>query len=218
MLNHERNICSRYSANSKERKRPYELVPPEARTRKVKNGEEKIIFRLLETRNEVKKMKAITVLEPWASLIACGAKKIETRSWKTSYRGKIAIHAAKSKKCIDMAGDEPFKSALKGNRGFMIDTKTGLVCCPGCVIAIADLVDCAQFAHTLIPKRNTILLKNQEVGKSEIEFGDCTPGRWGWILENVQRIKPVPVKGQQRIWNWNIPDDYFIENFFQGVK
>ncbi len=39
-------------------------------------------------------MKAITLWQPWASLIAIGAKKIETRSWATKYRGPLAIHAA----------------------------------------------------------------------------------------------------------------------------
>lgn len=148
-------------------------------------------------------MKAITVLEPSASLIACGAKKIETRSWATKYRGKIAIHAAKTiqGKFMDMVADEPFKSALAKNTGCMKDNRTGLLFNPGHVIAIADLVDCAQFTHSLIPKRNTILLNGQEVTENEIAFGDCTPGRWGWILENVQRIEAVPAKGQQRIWN-----------------
>lgn len=40
-------------------------------------------------------MKAITVWQPWASLLASGRKKYETRSWATSYRSPIAIHAAK---------------------------------------------------------------------------------------------------------------------------
>ena len=39
-------------------------------------------------------MKALTVWQPWASLIALGVKTIETRSWHTSYRGPLAIHAA----------------------------------------------------------------------------------------------------------------------------
>jgi len=42
-------------------------------------------------------LKAITILQPWASLIACGAKQIETRSWATKYRGQLAIHAGKQK-------------------------------------------------------------------------------------------------------------------------
>jgi hypothetical protein len=41
------------------------------------------------------RMKAITVKEPWASLIASGAKLVENRSWRTRHRGPLAIHAAK---------------------------------------------------------------------------------------------------------------------------
>lgn len=40
-------------------------------------------------------MKGITLWQPWASAIACGVKTHETRSWKTRFRGPIAIHAAK---------------------------------------------------------------------------------------------------------------------------
>ncbi len=40
-------------------------------------------------------MKAITIHQPWASLIVVGAKRFETRSWETKYRGPIAIHASK---------------------------------------------------------------------------------------------------------------------------
>lgn len=42
-------------------------------------------------------MKALSLWQPWATLIANGAKQIETRSWSTSYRGPILIHAAKRK-------------------------------------------------------------------------------------------------------------------------
>lgn len=41
-------------------------------------------------------MKAITIRQPWAGLIAVGEKVYETRSWPTKYRGPIAIHAGKS--------------------------------------------------------------------------------------------------------------------------
>ncbi|HVM07165.1 MAG TPA: ASCH domain-containing protein [Acidimicrobiales bacterium] len=51
-------------------------------------------------------MKAISLWQPWASLIAYGVKTIETRSWSTPYRGRIAIHAAKTTKGIDqLPGD-----------------------------------------------------------------------------------------------------------------
>ena len=39
-------------------------------------------------------MKAISLHQPWASLVALGVKTLETRSWSTGYRGPLAIHAA----------------------------------------------------------------------------------------------------------------------------
>ncbi len=40
-------------------------------------------------------MKALSLHQPWASLIAEGMKTIETRPWATKYRGPLAIHAVK---------------------------------------------------------------------------------------------------------------------------
>ncbi len=57
-------------------------------------------------------MKAITVLQPRASLIACGAKQIETRSWAARYRGKIAIHAGKGTENIDLCKQQIFWTNL----------------------------------------------------------------------------------------------------------
>lgn len=57
-------------------------------------------------------MKAITIKQPWATLIALGEKRFETRSWQTKYRGPIAIHAGKT---IDKEYCEyqPIKRALQ---------------------------------------------------------------------------------------------------------
>lgn len=38
-------------------------------------------------------MKALTVCQPWASLIAAGIKRVENRRWATDYRGPLLIHA-----------------------------------------------------------------------------------------------------------------------------
>lgn len=42
-------------------------------------------------------MKALSIKEPFASLVSLGIKRIETRSWKTNYRGEIYIHASLTK-------------------------------------------------------------------------------------------------------------------------
>lgn len=39
-------------------------------------------------------MKALSIKQPWASLIAHGIKDIENRTWKVNFRGKIFIHAS----------------------------------------------------------------------------------------------------------------------------
>lgn len=41
-------------------------------------------------------MKALSIRQPWASLIVAGVKDIENRSWRTTYRGPVLIHAAQT--------------------------------------------------------------------------------------------------------------------------
>ena len=143
-------------------------------------------------------MKALTILQPWASLIACGAKKFETRSWSTKYRGPIAIHVAQHKDTPRCAWQEPFKSELAkagmfseypgGKIGFSLRYN-------GCVIAIAELVACVEMTNELIAL----------VPEPEKSFGWYEPGRFMWMLENVKAIEPVPAKGKQGIWEWETP-------------
>lgn len=142
-------------------------------------------------------MKAITILQPWASLIACGAKKIETRSWATKYRGPIAIHAGSrfDRKLWNLSLEDPIRSVLD-NAGY--GNRNDLPV--GAVIAIADLVDCVEINESHLYYLNL----NQNNGDSnEFAFGDYQIGRYAWILDNVKPITPVPVKGQQRIWEWD---------------
>ena len=138
-------------------------------------------------------MKALTLYEPWASLVALGAKKIETRSWPTNYRGPLAIHAGKTIRAefMNLAWKEPFYSALKplhGNVGGSRSIHYNL----GCVIAIVQLVDCQE-----------IRLDNVPLGP-ERHFGDYTRGRYMWILRDVERLEiPIPARGHQRLWEWD---------------
>jgi hypothetical protein len=125
-------------------------------------------------------MKAITILQPWASLIACGAKKIETRSWATKYRGQIAIHVGKA--VPDMNLFTPLIDRVLREEHIYL----------GKVIAIAELVACECMTPELIAM----------VTEPEKSFGWYEPGRYMWMLANVRGIEPVPAKGMQRIWEW----------------
>ena len=150
-------------------------------------------------------MKAITLYEPWAWLIALEQKKIETRSWPTSYRGPIAIHVAKKPvyRQFPMIRQEPFRSALRPLAGLCETCDFDLALSAidwhhGHVIAVADLVACVEMTPALIAM----------VDDPERSFGDYEPGRWMWLLEHVRRIDPVPARGRQRLWEWDGPVKY----------
>ena len=159
-------------------------------------------------------MKALTILQPWASLMACGAKKIETRSWATKYRGPLAIHAAKHINTPKCAWEEPFKSELikagmmasvYSGKGFAFNLGNN-----GMVVAIAELVDCVKVVSTVngslgpieVPVHKAELENGITVRENEFFFGNYEIGRYAWMFENVRRINPIPAKGKQRLWNW----------------
>ena len=145
-------------------------------------------------------MKAITIWQPWASLIACGAKKFETRSWKTDYRGPIAIHAgAKPYLSVVEGLPEEFQKALKD----IFDLRYEILHI-GKILATAELVDC----HNIYKEKNKGAFISKEDGwlwisEKEQLFGDWQEGRYAWELANVKMLpKPVPAKGHQRLWEW----------------
>lgn len=128
-------------------------------------------------------MKCLSIKQPWATLIATNQKKIETRSWKTNYRGEIYIHASKTWDQT-LKEKEPYRNWIKG-----ISIPTGMI------IAKAQLVDCVPMTPDFIEK----------VRQNPIEYaaGDYQEGRYGWILEDIEPLKnPIPAKGMLTIWNY----------------
>ena len=136
-------------------------------------------------------MKAITVWQPWATLLATGQKYNETRSWRTKYRGEIYIHAAKTDRSgillhIPVEELEYFQNAgvTKGN----LPT--------GAIIGKANLVDCFQIDEAY---RRKLRRENP----AELAFGDYTIGRYAWVMADpVLFDKPIPASGKQGLWNW----------------
>ena len=153
-------------------------------------------------------MKCLSLWQPWATLIAVGAKKIETRSWKPPMeRGVVmplAIHAAKKwdHDLRAMCGTEPFRSILGLNWSGSTFNKDGhaWVMPLGSIVAVADLVgwmtteQCVRGTGTLAP-----------ISEQERAFGDYSVGRFGWLLANVRRLpEPIPYRGAQGLFD--IPD------------
>lgn len=140
-------------------------------------------------------MKAITIIQPWATLIAIGAKQYETRSWPTKHRGEIAIHAGK--KSDNEACKEPEIRAALEWYGYTVDNLP-----TGAVVATAKLTNCLKSLDTWTDGYE--LEGNRLVYSPEYEFGDFTPGRYAWEMSDVKLLnEPISAKGQQRLWNWN---------------
>jgi hypothetical protein len=140
-------------------------------------------------------IKCISLWQPWASLIAIGAKKIETRGWATSYRGTLAIHAAKRKPDMDLLEDEAFVYTLADagliNFNFGEWELHEHFLPLGALVAVADLVDCIS-TDVLCPK----------ISLQEKSFGDYSPRRFGWVLDNIRHLKtPIPLRGQQGLFD-----------------
>lgn len=140
-------------------------------------------------------MKTLTLTQPWASLVARGAKKVETRSWRTSYRGPLAIHAARRfpiwARCYAMA--EPCRPAFQGFPEAMAEAAGFPL---GVVIATCTLTDC-------VPTEKFDKIGGGLLSEQEREFGDYAPGRFAWLLEDIKLLpEPIPARGALSLWNW----------------
>lgn len=141
-------------------------------------------------------MKALTLTQPWATLVAIGAKKIETRSWPTTYRGPIAIHAAKgfpdyARVCCH---DVPFGGVLSA-AGYRDEEELPR----GVIVAVATLAECWDFDEESAER---IRGARDLWPEHEVDFGDFTPGRYGFRLDDVLRLAtPVPARGMLNLWD-----------------
>lgn len=154
-------------------------------------------------------MKALTLTQPWATLIAVGAKRIETRNWSTDHRGKLAIHAAKGldpvggrRGLFELCHTEPFLSALKRDYPDGVDdvgARVDVDALPrGAVVAIAELIE-------VVPITCGAPLDQVPGGAPPYEeaFGDFSPGRFAWLLADVRALdETIPARGELGLWTW----------------
>jgi activating signal cointegrator 1 len=154
-------------------------------------------------------MKALTLTQPWATLVAIGAKRIETRSWSTSYRGPLAIHAAKGASKIGWPHinhicrhTEPFKSILN------LDRHPAEALPLGAIVAVCELIDCWPIVddgeyQTVVDDGVLSFYHWHKVDEPELSFGNYSPGRYAWLLADIHALpEPIPAKGALSLWEW----------------
>ena len=133
-------------------------------------------------------IKVLSIIEPWATLIKEGKKRIETRSWKTSYRGELYLHA--SSKHID-------KKNL--NLPNLLNLIPNISMGYGSTICKCKLVDCIYMDEAF--------LEQIQSNSQEFMCGEYKVGRYAWVLEDVEVLKePIPAKGHLNIWNFEISE------------
>lgn len=135
-------------------------------------------------------MRALTLFQPFATAIAYGLKRTETRSWSTKYRGELAIHAAARVPpwAVHVAEEPGIRDAFKRYAGGWPEFPRSVV------VALAD-VDTVDGVEVL------------RAGLDPLDFalGDYSDNRFGWTLSNVRRlVVPVTVSGALGIWK--VPD------------
>ncbi len=138
-------------------------------------------------------MKAITLWQPWASLIALGHKTIETRSWETRYRGPLAIHASKrfARAEREMVENEwPFNLVLN-----TVELPLGYI------VATATLRACMSLDGR--ERYSPVFRQYMDECPYQHEFGNFARGRFAWLLDDVQPLaEPIPARGSQGLWDW----------------
>lgn len=146
--------------------------------------------------------------QPWATLVAIGAKKIETRSWNTKYRGPLAIHAAKGfpQEAQHMCFRIPFRDHLSDYVA-LNETYFGQHRFPlGAVIATCELISTHKVDDMDWIEGRRGWSKGSyfwEASEQEKAFGDYSIGRYMWFLANTKKIQePISVKGALGLWNW----------------
>lgn len=122
-------------------------------------------------------MIALSIRQPWASLILKAGKDIENRSWPTNVRGRILIHAAKGCTRDELEDALEFAEEACGTR-YSVDLKT---IARGGIIGSVEIVDC--------------------VSKSDSPW---FVGPYGFVLRDPRPLPFIPFNG--RLGFFDVPE------------
>lgn len=158
-------------------------------------------------------IRTISLHQPWATLVAIGAKRIETRSWSTDYRGPLVIHAAKRFKPKELhtmfndpygfwrAAFSLFADLFQRNQ-IWTAAKLREVMPLGALVATCNLVDCVPVENVSWDALGRVVGTYEGRSCCEGQLGNYNKGRYAWILEDIKKIEPaVPWRGHQSFFS-----------------
>ena len=136
-------------------------------------------------------MKALTISQPYASLIVDGHKPFENRTWECLYRGPLAIHAGKGKQYLDADELKAYPtSAILG-----VCEVYGCIHVPSAREAVASGRSCNGFAANEL---------------SEMLAHPHCEGPYAILLRDIRKLpEPLAIGGKQGLWN--VPGSYVLQ-------
>jgi hypothetical protein len=145
-------------------------------------------------------MKALSLWQPWASLVALREKRYETRDWYTKHRGPLAIHAT-AKMPPYWLGASRHTDAFSNELSDVFNVRRGYDAFAakklplGAILCIVNLVDIQETRDV-----------REILCERELIFGNYEDGRYAWHLELMEVFDtPIPAKGNRLVWNWEKP-------------
>jgi len=143
-------------------------------------------------------MLALSLWQPWASLVALGEKRVETREWSTKHRGYVAIHAT-AKLPPFWLGASQHSDIFRNEVADVLNVKRDYVSLAvrklplGAILCIVNLVEIQPTIHV-----KEILCERERI------FGNYEEGRYAWFFELIERFdEPIPAKGNRMLWKWS---------------
>ncbi len=141
-------------------------------------------------------MKVLSMIQPWASLFVLREAKYETRSWRTKYRGPLAIHT--SKKIDKAVCSHVAIQALLGKHGY---TKDNLP--TGVIIAVCRLTNCLKVMEN--HETWAILEDGRIVSGNDYFLGDFRVGGYAWEVQDMKILDEfIPAKGKLGLWEHDL--------------
>ena len=123
---------------------------------------------------------ALSIRQPWASLIILGLKSVEIRSWPTAHRGPLFIHAAKT---LDERAQGRFR---------LPDVPTG------CLLGVVDLIGVEPFTPATWRK----------LAPEHLDAGSFSPGLYAWTLTNPRPLRqPIPWRGDRSLFEIEVNEN-----------
>ena len=137
-------------------------------------------------------MRALSIIQPWGTLILDGIKTIETRTWSTKHRGDLLICAGKK---YDADFDDDTRTIH--NRVFKAKNykpKYFNEHAQGVALCVVELIHVRQYGLSEFDLYQGLI-------SNKIE-------RYAWIITNVRPVKQVPIKGKLSLFE---VDDSLIQ-------